>query len=208
MDLLRDQLITELTQSYRDGTLAFEASNPLVMVARRLERVSDQARNISMETLYLCTGEIAKHPGSDVFRVLFVDEHNACRSLMAEVIGTSLGEPGFVFSSAGVDPAPVQHATVRFMAARGFDVARAVPKALSHVPNLEHEDVIVLLSPGGEAASSRAVRATPCCSTGGRRPERRGGGRGHGTAAYEDTYAFIEAQIRDLVSAIRDSGRA
>jgi hypothetical protein len=87
------------------------------MVARRLERVSDQARNISMETLYMCTGEIAKHPGSEVFQVLFVDEHNACRSVIAEMIGTALKEPDFRFSSAGLVPSPVTDD--QFAASRG-----------------------------------------------------------------------------------------
>ena len=58
VDLLRDKLTEDLTTLYREGSLPFDALNPLVMIARRLERVSDQARNISMETLYLCTGEI------------------------------------------------------------------------------------------------------------------------------------------------------
>lgn len=208
VDLLRDQLVTELTQSYRDGALEFEALNPLVMVARRLERASDQARNISMETLYLCTGEIAKHPGSDIFRVLFIDEHNACRSLMAELIGSSLGEPGFVFSSAGVVPAPVQPGTVRFMAGRGFDVSRAVPKPLSHVPNLEHEDVIVLLAPEAKRVFPRRPRHTVLLDWSVADPSAVTGSEEEVDAAYEATYAFIEAQIRDLVSAIRDTNQS
>ena len=39
----------------------------------------------------MCTGEYAKHPGAETFRVLFVGEHNACRSQMAEAIAQSLG---------------------------------------------------------------------------------------------------------------------
>src|SRR5439155_19107150 len=92
VDLVRDQLIKDFTRDFREGRLPFEALYPLIMVIRRLERVSDQARNISMETLYLCTGEIAKHPRSAVLQVLFVDERSSCRSLMAEHIGNSLHE--------------------------------------------------------------------------------------------------------------------
>jgi phosphate transport system protein len=207
VDLLRDKLTSELTQSYREGRLLFEALNPLVMVARRLERVSDQARNISMETLYMCTGEFAKHPDSDTFRVLFVDEHNACASVIAEAIGTALAKPGFVFSSAGLDPLPIPTTVVEFMASKGLDVARAIPKALNQVPHIDRSDVIVLLSPAAKRAFPRRPRHTvlldwivtdPCAPSGSEAEQR---------AAFEASYAFIASQIRDLVSAIEDTGR-
>jgi phosphate transport system protein len=208
VDLLRDRLTSELTQSFKEGKLPFEALNPLVTIARRLERVSDQARNIGMETLYMCTGEIAKHPGSEVFRVLFVDEHNACRSVMAEQIGNRLAEPGFVFSSAGLDPAPLQPSTVEFMASRQFDVSRAVPRSLSAVPNIEYEDVIVLLSPEAKRAFPRRPRHTVLLDWSVEDPSATSGDPGEVAEAYERAYRFIESQIHDLVTAIRDSNRA
>jgi phosphate transport system protein len=208
VDLLRDQLTKELTQSYREGSLVFEALNPLVMIARRLERVSDQARNISMETLYMCTGEIVKHPGSDVFSVLFVDEHNACRSVIAEAIGTSLAEPGFVFSSAGLDPEPIPPATVEFMAAKGTDISRSVPRALSQVPQIDRHDVIVLLDPSAKRAFPRRPRHTVLLDWAVDDPSKAQGSESERRAAFEATYEFIASQLRDLVSAIRDCNRA
>ena len=205
VDLLRDKLTKDLTSAYKEGRLPFEALNPLIMVARRLERVSDQARNISMETLYMCTGEIAKHPGSDVFQVLFVDEHNACRSVIAETIGTALNDPDFVFSSAGLNPAPVTEATIRFMASRGFDVSRVVPRALTSVANIDHEDVIVLLAPEARQAFPRRPRHTVMLDWSVDDPSTVEGDEASVAAAYQRTYSFVEAQIRDLVSAIRDT---
>jgi len=207
VDLLRDKLAKDLTSAYKEGRLPFEALNPLIMVARRLERVSDQARNISMETLYMCTGEIAKHPGSEVFQVLFVDEHNACRSVIAETIGTALKEPDFVFSSAGLSPAPVSEPTIRFMASRGFDVSRFAPRALTSVANIDHEDVIVLLAPEARQAFPRRPRHTVMLDWSVEDPSAVAGSEEEVAAAYQRTYAYIEAQIRDLVSAIRDSSR-
>lgn len=207
VDLLRDRLTAELTQSYKDGSLLFEALNPLVMIARRLERVSDQARNISMETLYMCTGEFVKHPDSDVFRVLFVDEHNACRSLIAETIGTSLAEEGFVFSSAGLEPQPVPPTTVTFMASKGFDVSRAVPKSVNQVVNMDRIDVIVLLAPEAKRAFPHRPRHSvlldwsipdPCAAAGSDAAK---------IEAFESTFSFIKGQIHDLVSAIRDTNQ-
>ncbi len=205
VDLMRDKLTADLTRAYTEGRLPFEALNPLVQATRRLERVSDQARNIGMETLYMCTGEYAKHPGSEAFRVLFVDEHNSTLSLMAEAIGTGMQESGFIFSSAGIDPMPVDTRVAACMAAKGLEIARSVPKAVIQVPNLDHYHVIVLLSP-------EVRRAFP------RRPRRAvllewsvGSIPGSDAtdeaiaAACASSYAMIEGEIRDLVSAIRDT---
>lgn len=205
VDLLRDKLIEDLTHSYQAGTLPFDALSPLLQVTRRLERVSNQARNISMETLYMCTGEYAKHPGSEAMRVLFVDEHNASRSLMAEAIGTSLHLPGFLFSSAGVEPKPVDPQTIAFMMTKGIDISRAVGKSLMQVPNIDYQHVIVLLAPEARRAFPRRPRRAVILEWAiddlSSVPEQ------EVAAAYEETYGFIESQIRDLVSAIQDSNR-
>ncbi|MGV8042414.1 MAG: phosphate signaling complex protein PhoU [Thermoanaerobaculaceae bacterium] len=207
VDLLRDKLTDDLTSLYKQGNLPFEALNPLVQVARRLERVSDQARNISMETLYMCTGEIAKHPGSDVFNVLFVDEHNACRSLIAEAIGTALAEPGFVFASAGIEPQPLHPATVDFMATKGADISRRVPRSLAQVSSLDHNDVIVLLAPEAKRAFPRRPRHSVLLDWSVEDPIATSGDRDALQAALQRVYSFLGGQIRDLVSAIRDTGR-
>lgn len=201
VDMLRNQLITELTMAYHSGEIPFDAFLPLTNVIRRLERVSDQARNIGMETLYLITGEYAKHPGSGILRVLFVDEHNSVRSVMAEYIANRLHQPDFIFSSAGVDPQPGNATMLAFMSEKGFDVSRAVPKDLTHVPNLDYQDVIVLLAPEARKLFPRRPRKAVLLEWLVDDPAAGPGDR----AAYESTYSYIEGQIRDLVSAIRDS---
>lgn len=207
VDLMRDQLTADVTREFHEGQLPFEALYPLVMVIRRLERVSDQARNISMETLYLCTGEVARHPSSAILHVLFVDERSSCRSLMAEHIGTSLAGAGFVFASAGLDPLPVERKTIDFMASKGIDVARAVPRALVDVENLEIQDVIILLAPQAKRAFPRRPRKSVLIEWPIEDPSRVKGSEAEVRAAYEKAYSFIESHIRDLVSAIQDSGR-
>ncbi|MEW6337204.1 MAG: phosphate signaling complex protein PhoU [Acidobacteriota bacterium] len=207
VDLLRDKLTADVTQSFRDGSLPFEALYPLVMVARRLERVSDQARNIGMETLYLCTGEIAKHPGSTLLRVLFVDRHHACRSLIAEHIGNTLKEEDFEFSSAGLDPMPVEPETATFMASKGFDVRRTIPRALTDVENLEAQDVIVLLDREARRAFPRRPRKAVLLEWPVADPSQERSDPEAAREAYQSTYDYLDSQIRDLVSAIRDSNR-
>jgi arsenate reductase len=206
VDLLRDKLIADITAAFRDGQLPFEALYPMVMVIRRLERVSDQARNISMEAIHMCTGEIAKHPGSAVLHVLFVDEGSSCRSIMAERIAAALQEPGFDFTSAGLDPTPLDGRTVQFMATKGLDIARAVPRGVTAVENLEHQDVIVLLASEARRAFPRRPRKAVLLEWPVEDPSQASGSDEEVRLAFERTYAFIESEIRDLVSAIRERG--
>ena len=207
VDLMRDKLTSDITREFRDGRMPFEALYPMIMIIRRLERVSDQARNIGMEALYLCTGEVARHPGSGVLKILFVDERSACRSMMAEFVGKSLNEPGFEYSSAGLNPQPIEPATAGFMASKGFDVTRAVPRALSSIDNVEHQDVIVLLAPEAKRAFPRRPRKAVLLEWPTDDPSLTTGTEAEIHASYESTYQFIRSHIRDLVSAVRDSGR-
>jgi phosphate transport system protein len=138
VDALLGKLNAEVVEALRAQTIIPEMAEPLVTIGRRFERVADQARNVCMETLYICTGEYAKHPGAETFRVLFVGEHNACRSQMAEAIAQSLGQFKFVFSSAGLDPSSVDSRTVAFMKEKGVDLFCAAPKAIHQVFNLDH----------------------------------------------------------------------
>jgi arsenate reductase len=172
------------------------------MIARRFERVSDQARNICMEVLYMCTGEYVKHPGSDVFRILFVDEGNSCRSQMAEAVGNSLARPNFIFASAGLEPKPIDPTTVGFMKEKGFDVSRAAPKAINQVPELDHCDVIVALADEVKRAFPQRPRKVVYLDWGLADPSQVQGTPAQIQAAYEQAYQLLHAQVRELVEAV------
>lgn len=202
VDVLKSKLNHDLVEMYRDNKLPFEALNPLVMIARRLERVSDQARNICMETLYMCTGDFVKHEGAEVFRVLFVDEHNSCRSLMAEAIGNGLRLPRFVFSSAGIDPRPVDKQTLDFMAAKGYDLTRIVPKTVAQVPNLASYQVIISLARSADRAFPQRPRKVVFLDWNVEDPSAASGGQTQ--AAYEKTFQFIRDHVQDLVGAVTE----
>ena len=119
--MLKSKLNKDIVALFRESKIPFEALNPLLMITRRLERVSDQARNICMEVLYMCTGEYTRHQGAEAFRVLFVDHHNSCRSQLAEAIGATLDQPKFLFASAGVDPQPIAACTLDYLKGKGID---------------------------------------------------------------------------------------
>lgn len=202
VDLLKSRLNKDLVALFRENKIPFEALNPLMMITRRFERVSDQARNICMETLYMCTGEYSKHPGAEVFRVLFVDEHNACRSLMAEAIGSALNEGRFVFASAGLEPQPVSRETAEFLKSKGHDIAHLVPKAVHQVPNLDHFQVIVALAPEVRKAFPQKPRKVVYLDWSVADPSRVPGEADQRRAAFEQTYQFLKSHLNDLTQAI------
>src|SRR5260370_34262068 len=86
-----------------------------------------------------------KHRGTAVLRVLFVEIRNAWRRQMAEAISSSLGRANFVYSSAGIDPHPIDPFTIKFLAEKGLDITHHKSKGVSQIPNLDHYQVIVAL---------------------------------------------------------------
>ncbi len=202
VDTLRDGINAALLQQRQEGKIPLEALTPLMTIARRFERVSDQAKNICEEVLYMCTGEYAKHKGTEVLRVLFVDRHNSCRSQMAEGIANSLGKPEFVFSSAGLDPKPIDGRTVSFLAEKKIDISRQVPKSVSQVPNLDHYQVIVALAKEAQKVFPPPPTKTVALDWNVKDPSTVQGSPEQIRAAYEETFQYINTHIRDLVEAI------
>jgi phosphate transport system protein len=202
VDALKSKLNKDLVALFKESKLPFEALNPCMMIARRLERVSDQARNICMETLYMCTGEYAKHPGAEVYRVLFVDAHNACRSQMAEAIANSLGHSKFTFASAGLEPSSIEPATISFMKDKGYEVSRMAPKAINQVPNLDHYNIIVTLAKEAQRAFPPRPRKIVFLDWAVQDPSTVQGTAAEVRAAFEETYQFLHGHIKDLVEAV------
>jgi phosphate transport system protein len=202
VDALLGKLNTDLLDAFQRNAVQPEMLEPLVNIGRRFERVADQARNVCMETIYMCTGEFAKHPGAETFRILFVGEHNACRSQMAEAIAQSLGQPKFIFSSAGVDPQAIDPRTLAFMRDKGLDTSRVAPKAVYQVPNLDHYQVIVGVAHEAQQAFPRSPRKLVYVDWSIDDPSRVQGSPEEVRAAYEATFQFLSSHVRDLVGAV------
>lgn len=203
VDELRNQIDRELIHFRQEGQIPLEALTPLMTIVRRFERVADQARNICEEVLYMCTGEHARHVGGDVFRVLFLDDGNACLSQMAENIGNSIGEPKFLFSSAGVNPQPLEPLLLKFMSGKGIDLSRASSKSIQQVPNLEHYQIVVLLGKGLRPLP-KLPRKTVQFEWDIKNPAAVQGSPAQIQSAFDDAYKQIQTQIRDLILAILD----
>jgi phosphate transport system protein len=201
-DMLRGKLDAELLQLLQSGAIPINALTPLQTIARRYERVADQAKNICEETLYMCTGEYMKHKGAEVLRVLFVDENNSCRSQMAEGIANALKADGFVFSSAGLEARALDWRTVEFLKEKGIDISRHAPKSVSQIPNLDHYHVIIAL-----AKNAKKVFPPPPTKTVGldwtvEDPSARPGSLADVRDAYEQTFQYINTHVKELVQAL------
>lgn len=202
VDAIRTHIQTELLTQAQKGQLPMEFLMPLLTIARRGERVADQCKNICEEVIYLCTGEFGKHKGNEVLRVLFLDTNNACRSQMAEALGTHLGLPRLMFASAGVETSQIDPLAVKFLSEKGIDMSRARAKILVQVPLLEHYQVIVTFDRAARKSlpprSNKTVIidwdiADPCTVQGSDAEVRN---------AYERTCSFLRDHIKDLAEAM------
>jgi phosphate transport system protein len=199
---MRGAINAELKDLNGKGQLPAAALNPLMTIARRFERVTDQAKNLCEEVLYMCTGEFTKHKGGDAFRILFFDSNNACLSQMAEAIGNSMGLPRFVFSSAGAAPRPVDARAVKFMAQKGMDLSRQTSKSLEQVPQWEQYQVVIALGAQPQEALPIRGKKTICLTWAVPDPAQAQGPADTAAAAFEAAFQSLQSQIRELVGAI------
>jgi len=199
---LRNALSADLLSHLQQGKLALPAFNPLMTIARRLERVSDQAKNICEETLYMCTGEYSKHKGTEVMRILFVDQHNSCLSQMAEGIANSLDKPQFVFNSAGLDPKPLDARTVKFLSEKGIDISESKSKSIEQIPNFDHYQVVVALDKEAQKVFPPPPTKTVGLDWNVKDPSSVQGSPEEVKQAYEETFQHIKTHVEDLVEAI------
>ena len=202
VDQLRHKLSRELLQLNASGKLPLEALTPLQNVLNRFERVADQAKNINQDVLYLCTGEYVKHFGSEVYRVLFVDNDNTSLGQMAEAIGQSLNQPKFIFSSAGIETAPVDLATVTFLRLKGLDISRYSAKSLDQIPYRDHYQIVIGLSKKAQLAFPPPPTKVVCLDWSGATAVDSSEPEKHLQDTFEQNYQFLFAHIKDLVEAV------
>ena len=202
VDRLRHQLGVNLVRMPQSNELPIKALAPLLTIMNRLERTADQAKDICQEVLYMCTGQYLKHQGSEVFRVLFVDDDNACASQIAEAIGISLEQPKFVFSSAGLERKPIDPGAVQYLQERGIDLSSRTSKTVDQVPLLEHYQVIVALSPDARRVLPPAPTKAVCLDWSAIDSVALPNNTEHATPDYPKLYEFLFDHVRDLVEAV------
>lgn len=116
----------------------------ILIVFNRLERISDQAKNICEETIFAVTGE-SKPP--KMYRILFLDETDDCRTQMAVGIAKKLFPVHGEYTSAGREAGHNRPACAQFMMDLGLDLSDPTPKVFSTIPeDWKEKHVIVSLS--------------------------------------------------------------
>jgi phosphate transport system protein len=204
---VRDSLNADLVEWRQQGRLPLEALPPMITVARRFERVSDQATNICEQALYFATGEYLRHLPREGFQVLFVDETNGCLSRIAEAAANRLGAKRFSFGSAGLVAGAADPQTIWFLAEKGVDISHQASRSVNQVPQLDRMQVIVALSKAAEKAFPQKPTKTLGLEWFVPDPS-----KAHGTpekvrAAYERAFESLTHHIRDLVQAILGDGQ-
>lgn len=199
---MRNVINAEFTGLAQANRIPAAALTPLVTVARRLERVTDQAKNLCEEVLYMCSGEFSKHKGAEGFHILFLDSNNGCASQMAEALANSMSLPHFTFQSAGITPQPLDPRLATFMNGKGIDISTQASKSLEQVRGWESSHLIIALS--AEARESLPVHSGksilftwPCHD-----PCQAEGGSVDVSRSMEELYRFLQGHIKELVDAI------
>jgi protein-tyrosine-phosphatase len=182
--------------------MTLESFNAMKSMANRFERVSDQARNIAVETLYFCTGRYAKHVNTDTFHILFVDDQGSGRALLAEALADRMAEPRFRFTGASLHPAAMEAPTAEFLQHRGIDPTRLVPRAVDQVPSLDRFHVVVFLSAAARRGFPASQRKSVFLEWFVDDPSKTPGSPEAVREAHERVAGALEGHLRDLIGAI------
>jgi phosphate transport system protein len=199
---IRDSINADLVEWRQQRRLPLEALPALITVARRFERVSDQATNICEQALYFATGEYLRHLPHEGYHVLFVDETNGCLSRIAEAIATQMGAKRFAFSSAGLTAEAVDPQTIWFLAEKHADISHQPSRSVEQVSDLGQIQVIVALCKEAEKAFPRKPTKTLGLLWLVADPSKARGTPEEVRAEYEQAFESLTNHIRDLVQAI------
>jgi phosphate transport system protein len=130
-----DRVFADLLREGEKQSRELEDLFAMLIVFNRLERISDQAKNICEETIFAATGE-TKEP--KVYRILFVDDANALWSPLARAIARKAFPESGVYESAGWSPAEALSPLFPgFCEEKGLDASGVQPRP---IPTL-HEEI-------------------------------------------------------------------
>ena len=204
---LRDALTTDLVEWRQQGRIPLEALSPLATIARRFERVMEQAANICEEALYSATGEYIKHRRGGGFRILFVDDANKCLSPMAEAIAKSLGFEKLFFASCGVIEGNMDPIAARFLEGKGMGLSGFTPASIEKIAQPEQFQVAVALSKNAEMAitnlSTKTLKLTWMISD----PSNLAGTLEEHEGAFQRAFEDLSNHIHALAQAILDDDK-
>ncbi len=199
---MRNSINAEIRELIESRRLPAASAGHLATIARRLERVTDQAKNLCEEVLYMCTGEFVKHRGAEECRILFLDSNNNCLGPMAEGLARAMRLPGFLFTAAAVSPRPVEARTVQFMAGKDIDISGQTTRAIQEASPLEQYQVIIALDAKARDALPLRLGKTILFTWPIQDPSEVNGAPETVRATFESACQALEAQLQELAGAI------
>ena len=142
-----ERVFADLLREGEKQSRVLEDLFAMLITFNRLERISDQAKNICEETLFAVTGE-TKEP--KVYKVLFVDDGNALWSPLASAIAKKAYPNSGTYESAGWAPAEaLDPAFTSFCDEKGLNATGVQPRAIPTThEELDDYHVIVNLGSG------------------------------------------------------------
>lgn len=195
LDVIYDEIMANQEHSKIKEILA------VFVVFTQLKRVADQAKNLCEDAIFAVTGE-QKAP--KVYKVLFIDEDNGCKSQMAEAIARRNYPESGEYLSAGRQPAAnLNPDLVSFLDSRGQDSADLQISALGDLTDRTISEQYVIVSLEGKI--STYLPHMPFHATGlewdlGPIPA---SGDEQGM---ENLYRAISLQVKDLMEILRGEG--
>jgi len=173
----------------------------LLAAFNRIERVSDQAKNVCEEIVFAETGE-TKAPKR--YRVVFVDERNDGLSVMAEQIARKAFPESGSYASCGWNPAAAaDEGFIAFMDRMGHDADDHAPvPASEHLDPLDEVHVVVSLQgdPRGHLPPIPFHTVVQIWEV---PPIPQGLDRDRTDAALAEAYRDVAGRVEDLMTTLR-----
>jgi len=170
-----------------------------LIIFSQLKRVSDQAKNLAEETIFIETGE-TKAP--KVYQILFVDKDSSCLAPMAQLIARKIFPDVGEYMHAGVKAAgELDSHMVSFMRERGFDLSGVLPVPLnaSREALSEYHVIVGLNQKVLKAVGKLPFRTSALNWKHLEVPD------GDDRDGWEDLYKNLALQIRELLTLLRGS---
>jgi phosphate transport system protein len=169
-----------------------------LVIISRLERVSDQAKNICEETLFSLTGETKKRRP---MRIFFLEDKDDCFAPVAVSIGRKFFSDRGRFESGGKNPAPaIREEAARFLESHGMDATLLDPAPAERSPEAwAEQDVIISLN----CSYTDYLDEIPFLSVAFEwwLPE-----ASETEEALTEAYSYLHAHIEDLIVTLRGEG--
>ena len=168
-----------------------------LIIFSQLKRVSDQAKNLAEETIFVETGE-TKAP--KVYQILFLDQDSSCLAPMAQLIARKIYPDIGEYMHAGVKAAgELDRNMMSFMRERGFDLSGVLPAPLnSSREALSEYHVVVGLNQQVQDAVDKVPFRTSALNW-----QHLEVPSGDDREGWEDLYKNIALQIRELLTLLR-----